>query len=139
MLGTFDVLAVNHTMLPGAIHLTVQYVEGSESPFSFYTKLCCVSYTINNEFNGSKGVINNVPPNKQCTLFVTDGDAAYFINTSAAVTIKGIMMPTTITYINNETHSTQPTPISGLDKIMFLVYYSKFIFFIYKVLLVLQE
>ena len=116
MLGTFDVLAVNHTMQPGAIHLTVQYVEGSETPFNFYTKLCCVSYTINNAFNGSKGVIKfNVPPNEQCTLFVTDGDAAYFINTSAAVTIKGIMMPTAITYINTEMNSTQPTPTSGLD------------------------
>ena len=54
----------------------------------------------------TNGVINNVPPNEQCTLFVTDGDAVYFINTSAAVTIKGIIMPTAITYINTETHST---------------------------------
>ena len=115
MLGTFDVLTVNHTMQPGAIHLSVQYVEGSEYPFSFYTKLCCESYTINTAFNGSNGVINNVPPNEECTLFVTDGDAADFINTSAAVTM-GIIMPTAIIYINIATHSTLPTPTTGLNK-----------------------
>ena len=67
----------------------------------------------NNTFNGSHGVINNVPSNEQCKLLVTDGDAASFINARAAVTIEGITVPS-ITTAYAETESTQSTPTAGL-------------------------
>lgn len=90
----------------------IQYVKGSESPHYYYAQLQCVSVIIHNTFNGSHGVINNVPSNEQCKLLVTDGDAASFINCRAAVTIEGITVPSITTYA--ETKSTQSTPTAGL-------------------------
>ena len=90
--GTFDIMDVNYTIQTEAIHLTVHYVEGSESPNRFYAELKCVSITIHKVFHGSNGIINTniISPNELCNLLVTDADAMSFSSTIAAVTFENI-------------------------------------------------
>ena len=93
---TFDISDVNYTVQSEAIHLTVHYVEGSESPYCFYAELKCVSITIHEVFLGSNGMINTsifISPNELCSLLVTDADAMNFICTVAAVTVESITVP----------------------------------------------
>ena len=86
---------MNYTVQTEAIHLTVHYVEGSESPYCFYAELKCVSITIHETFHGSNGMINTsiISPNELCNLLVTDADAMSFICTVAAVTVESITVP----------------------------------------------
>ena len=87
---------MNYTIQTQAIHLTVHYVEGSESPHRFYAELKCASITIHKVFHGSNGMINSsvILPNEFCNLLVTDADAMSFICTVAAVTVENIKVPT---------------------------------------------
>ena len=111
-------MRVNYIILPGAIHVTVAYVEGSVNN-RFCAKLHCPSKNISNAFDGLIGTIDGVPPNESCTLMVTDDNAMTFIDTRAAVTIENITvtiateMPTT-TSPNHNTTMNQPTPNEGL-------------------------
>ena len=109
---------VNHTILPGAIQVTVDYVEGSVHN-RFCVKLQCPSEIISMTFNGSSGIIDGVPPNELCTLLITDPNAMSFIDTRAAVTIENIAVPrpTEMPTTNSPNHNTtmnQPTPNEGL-------------------------
>ena len=114
---TFDVLHINHTILPGAIQVNVDYVEGSVHN-RFCTKLQCPSKNISGTFNGSSGIIHvdGVPPNELCTLLITDANAMSFIDTRAAVTIENIAVPrpTEMPTTNHNTTMNQPTPNEGL-------------------------
>ena len=83
---------MNYTVQFEALLLTVYYVEGSES-HQFYVELQCVSLTLQGLFDGFVGSLHGVPPNEQCTLLVTDADSMSFINSSAAVTIENIAVP----------------------------------------------
>ena len=86
---------MNYTIQTEAIHLTVHYVEGSESPYRFYAELRCVSITIHETFHGSNGMINTsiISPNELCNLLVTDADAMSFTCLVAAVTVENITIP----------------------------------------------
>ena len=121
---------MNYTIQTEAIHLTVRYVEGSESPHRFYAELKCVSITIHKAFNGSNGMISTfiISPNEFCSLLVTDADAMSFISTVAAVTFESIAvlfhpihMGTTTTTTTTTTGSFQllstisTTPTGGLN------------------------
>ena len=86
---------MNYIIQNEAIHLTIRYVKGSESPHRFYAELKCVSITIHKLFNGSNGIIsaNIISPNEFCSLLVTDADAMSFICLVAAVTVENITVP----------------------------------------------
>lgn len=115
---------INHiTILPEAIQVTVDYVEGSVHNM-FYAKLQCPSRNISNTFNGFSGMIDGVPPNELCTLMVTDANAMTFINTRAAVTIENVTVPvaTVIPYTNTPSTTTnQATPTEGLPSDFYTV------------------
>ena len=113
---TFDILHVNHTILPGAIQVTVDYVEGSVHNI-FHVKLHCPSRNISSTFSGSKGMIDGVPPNELCTFMVTDYNGMSFIDTRAAVTIENITVPRATVILTTSvatTSSTAPTSWSQL-------------------------
>ena len=114
---TFEVLHINHiTILPEAIQVNVDYVEGSVHNM-FYAKLQCPFRNISNTFNGFSGMIDGVPPNELCTLMVTDANAMTFINTRVPFTIENITVPiaTVIPYTNTpSTTMNQATPTEGL-------------------------
>ena len=76
---TFDIDLVNYTIIDEVLHITVGFVEGTES-HSFCVKVMCESESIFESFNGSSGVINNVPRNELCTLLITDADAMNSMN-----------------------------------------------------------
>ena len=109
---TFDILRIHYTILPGAIQVTVAYVEGSVHN-SFCAKLHCLSKDISNTFSGSSGMLYGVPPNELCTLMVTDNNPMSFINTRAAITIENITVPISATFIaTTSVDITSTTPTS---------------------------
>ena len=109
---TFDILHVNYTILPGAIQVTVDYVEGSVHN-RFRAKLQCPSKNISKTFSGSSGTIDEVPPNESCTLMITDYNAMHL---RAADTTENVTVPATETHPTNSSNTTmnQPTPANGL-------------------------
>ena len=113
---------VNYTILPEAIQVTVDYVEGSVHN-RFCTKLHCPSRIISNSFNGSSGMLYGVPPNESCTLMVTDANAMSFIDTRAAVTIENITVPTaTVIPSTGSTNSTTATQTLTTGLLIDLIY-----------------
>ena len=108
---TFDIDLVNYTIIDGVVHINVGFVEGAKS-HSFCVKVMCKSENIFVSFNGSRGVINNVPRNELCTLLITDADAMNSMNSRPAflaniqVSSATEVPPTTSKNVN-----TTPTPI----------------------------
>ena len=107
---------MNYTILPEAVQVIVDYVEGSVHN-RFCAKLQCPSRNISNTFNGSSGLLGGVPSNELCTLMVTDDNGISFIDTRAAVT-QNITVPiATVIPSTGSTNSTtvnQTTPTEGL-------------------------
>ena len=115
---TFDIDLVNYTIIDEVVHITIGFVEGAES-HSFCIKVMCKSENIFECFNGSSGVVNNVPQNELCTLLITDADAMNFMNSRPAflanIQVSSVteVPPTTSKNVN-----TTPTPIiKGFFKI----------------------
>ena len=103
--------------------ITVEFVEGAES-HSFSVKVMCKSGNIFTSFNGSNGVMNNMPRNELCTLLITDADATNSMNSRPAfltnIQVSGTteVPPTTSVNINKS-----PTPITrGFLMIFFASY-----------------
>ena len=100
---TFDILHVSYTILPEAIQVNVDYVEGSVHN-RFHAMLHCPSKDISNIFDGSSGMLDGVPPNELCILMVTDVNAR---SLRAAVTIENVTVPrATETYPTNSSNTT---------------------------------
>ena len=107
---------VNYTILPEAIQVTVDYVEGILHN-RFCAKLHCPSRNISSTFSGSSGLLGDVPPNELCTLMVTDYNWLSFVDTRAAVTIENITVPMATVILTTSvaaTSSTAPTSWSQL-------------------------
>ena len=98
-------------MLNGSVCLTVDYVEGHETPPRCFVKLTC---TTENEqihpffIEGTSGCVDIVTPHISCNLTAIDGDAMEYINTTAPVTITGISVPSYT--VAPSTISTTSTP-----------------------------
>ena len=94
----------------GRVCLTVDYVEGHETPPHCFVRLTCTGHKYTQMITGTSGCINNVLPHESCNLTVTDGDddAVHNINTAAPVTITGISVPSYT--VASSTTSTTPTP-----------------------------
>ena len=120
---TFDIDHVNYTIINEVLHITVRFVKGTES-HSFCVKVMCESESIFESFNGSNGVINNVPRNELCTLLITDVDAMNFMNSRPAfltnIQVSGTTEVPPTTRLNVNTTPT-PTTIKGFHKISLLL------------------
>ena len=121
---TFDVDHVNYTIIDGVLYIAVGFVKGTEF-HSFCVKVMCESENIFESFNGSSGVMNNVPRNELCTLLITDADATNSMNSRPAfheyiqISSATEVSPTASVNIN-----TSPTPIiKGFLKISLLLSY----------------
>ena len=125
--GTFDIDLVNYTIINEVLHITVGFVEGTES-HSFIAKVLCESENIFESFNGSSGTIDNVPQNQLCTLLITDVDATNFVNSRSAFLANIQVSSTTEVHVpptNSLNNNTTPTPIiiKGFLKIYLLFSY----------------
>ena len=96
--GTFDVLNVtlNGPVVRGRVCLNITYVEGHELPAECYVvfRSTCSTTDLNiynATIQGSSMCILNVPAHPSYTIIATDGDAVDEINTTAPVTILGIV------------------------------------------------
>ena len=106
------------------MHITVGFVEGTES-HSFCVKVMCKSENIFESFNGSSGVINNVPQNELCILLITDADATNLMNSRPAFLANiQVSSATEVLPTNSVNVNTTPTPITkGFRKISLLLSY----------------
>ena len=96
--------------------LNVTYVEGHELPAECYIVLRC-STTGHDMYHatiqGSSMCIPNVPAHPSYTIIATDGDAIDEINTTAPVTILGVVVPEYTVILSNSTApETTPTGLS---------------------------
>ena len=80
-------------LLNGRVCVSVQYVQGHETPAQFYVKL--TPSTIQHNITGipgTSGCLENVPAGSY-SVSVTDADAVATIDTHPAVTQGGIVVP----------------------------------------------
>ena len=107
-------------MLNGRVCLTVDYVEGHETPPRCFVRLTCT--TTGTEYNGTiegtSGCIDDVPPHMSYTLTATDGDAVDDINTVAPVTITGISVPSYTVAPSTTFTTPTPTPTGWLSVVV---------------------
>ena len=125
--GTFDVLNVtlNGPVVRGRVCLNVTYVEGHELPVGCYIVFRC-STTGHDIYHatirGSSMCIPNVPAHPSYTIIATDGDAVDEINTTAPVTILGVVVPEYTVILSSSTvPGATPTP-TGLSLPSFIFF-----------------
>ena len=98
IIATFDVysVTVNGSVVNGRVCLTVEYVEGHEpNPHCYVVFRSTVTgHDMHHAtIQGSSMCIPNVPAHPSYTIIATDGDAVDEINTTAPVTILGVVVP----------------------------------------------
>ena len=105
---------MNGSVVNGRVCLTVEYVEGHEPNPHCYVVFRC-STTGHDMYHatiqGSSMCIPNVPAHPSYTIIATDGDAVDEINTTAAVTILGVVVPEYTVILSSSTApGATPTP-----------------------------